>query len=901
MRTGWATRREFLKGTAAAGAAGLLVSTLDFGRMAPSFAATMDPPGGWSGTPGQARYRIDGLAKVTGQKIYARDFQPIDLPDWPTKYRHALVVCAPFVDYVYDGLDLDQLPKALQPSVVITAADLARDSIGIAEEDYPEGEYLVATGKPPTYLGQAVAILLYDELTAYNGAKEQIVSDGKVIRRGEAVTPPDPVSYEPETSIVHAVTRESGDQHFAQTLHGPVHPSQPGAKNKKAMQLVDKIGERLQSPDLDVFHQTYETPVIDPMFMEPETGLAWFDRKAKTLRLLIGTQSPGYDVTSARALFAPKACPIEIDDVHLYAAYPGGGFGGRDTSILCLYLALAAAYSDTPIRISNDRFQQFQGGIKRHASKIELTVGVSDQNLIEAFRNHSILDGGGRRNVSVYVCNVTGISGTGVYRAPLADVWSRAMHTVSQVAGSMRGFGSFQSTFAVESMVDEIAVARGLDPLEFRKINLLHPGDSIVTGAPRTPPGLGSICDKALAHPLWTNRAADQKRLSTDDERYGVGASLAMKNFGSGADAVMSQVRIGPDGRITIVTNNVDMGQGAATAHALMTSKALGRNADDIDTGRTEIFRELKLVGGFKEQPANPRWTPIVWNSTKATAGVGRWLHATEQAADVLFKTAIMPAARSLWGATASKIGAADVSWSEGRLASDGFQPIPFAAIAAELYAKKHVTSAMIHAFFSGRWVEADYTVDGVTDRWKIDALAVQHGNEPAYVLIDRQNPLLFTTESMWEQNGQAFAAAGAITAVKVNRKTGAVHLVKGVHLLAPGTVIQQDLLEGQMDGGWAMGVGHALLEELPADASGAANGKWNLDRYHVALSGDCAIHDVEKILIPPDSADPSPRGIAELVLTPVPVAISNAVTNATGHRFRSLPITPDKVRAVWS
>ncbi|HUS96792.1 MAG TPA: xanthine dehydrogenase family protein molybdopterin-binding subunit, partial [Hyphomicrobiaceae bacterium] len=99
----------------------------------------------------------------------------------------------------------------------------------------------------------------------------------------------------------------------------------------------------------------------------------------------------------------------------------------------------------------------------------------------------------------------------------------------------------------------------------------------------------------------------------------------------------------------------------------------------------------------------------------------------------------------------------------------------------------------------------------------------------------------------------------------------------------------------------WAMGVGHALLEELPADASGAANGKWNLNRYHVALSADCAIHDVEKILIPPDSKDPSPRGIAELVLTPVPVAMSNAVTHATGHRFRSLPITPDKVRAVWS
>jgi CO/xanthine dehydrogenase Mo-binding subunit len=901
VQTAWVTRRQFLKGTAAAGAAGLLVSTLDFGRPAPSQAATMDPPGGWSGMPGQARYRIDGLAKVTGQKVYARDFQPIDLPNWPTDFRHALVVCAPFADHLYDGLDLDELPKELQPSVVITAEDLARDSIGLAEEDYPDGEYLVPSGKQPLYLGQAVAILLFDDLDAYNGAKEQIVFDGKVIRRGKAVPPRTPVSYKPETSIIHAVTRESGEQHFAQTIHGPVHPSQPGAENEAAMKLVDKIDGVLKSFDLDIYHQTYETPVIDPMFMEPESGLAWFDRDAKALRMLIGTQSPGYDVNSARALFAPKDCPMEIDDVHLYAAYPGGGFGGRDTSILCLFLALAAAYSDTPIRIAHDRFQQFQTGVKRHASKIELTVGVGDKDLIEVFRNNSILDGGGRRNVSVYVCNVTGIAGTGVYRAPLADVWSRAMHTESQVAGSMRGFGSFQSTFAVESMMDEIAVARGLDPLEFRKLNLLQPGDSIVTGAPRTPPGLGDICDKALAHPLWTNREADRKRLSTEDEHYGVGAAITMKNFGSGADAVMSQVRIGPDGRLTVVTNNVDMGQGSATAHALMTAKALGRNADDIDTGRTEIFRELQLVGSFKEQPKNPRWTPIVWNSTKATAGVGRWLHATEQAADVLLKVAILPAARSIWGAAADKVGAADVSWGEGRLASKGFEPIPFAVLAAELYAKNGVTSAMIHAFFSGRWVEADYTVDGVTDRWKIDALAVQRGDAPAYELIDRQNPKLFTTESMWEQNGQSFSAAGAIAAVKVNRKTGAIRLLKGVHLLAPGTVVQQDLLEGQMEGGWAMGVGHALLEELPANANGAANGKWNLNRYHVALSADCAIHDVEKILIPPAAEDPSPRGIAELVLTPVPAAISNAVTNAIGHRFRSLPITPDKVRAVWS
>jgi CO/xanthine dehydrogenase Mo-binding subunit len=90
-------------------------------------------------------------------------------------------------------------------------------------------------------------------------------------------------------------------------------------------------------------------------------------------------------------------------------------------------------------------------------------------------------------------------------------------------------------------------------------------------------------------------------------------------------------------------------------------------------------------------------------------------------------------------------------------------------------------------------------------------------------------------------------------------------------------------------------------LEELPAGADGAANGKWNLDRYHVALSADCAIRDVEKIFIQPDPDDPIPRGIAEIVMITIAPAISNAVMHAIGHRFRSLPITPDKVRAVWS
>src|SRR5207253_10477298 len=117
---------------------------------------------------------------------------------------------------------------------------------------------------------------------------------------------------------------------------------------------------------------------------------------------------------------------IGVATVNFTACYPGGGFGGRDTSILCLYLALAAAYAERPIRIAYDRFQQFQAGTKRHAARIKLTVGIDQGGRFQAVRNHTILNGGGRINVSAYVAQVAGIMGAGCYDFPLADIWSRA-------------------------------------------------------------------------------------------------------------------------------------------------------------------------------------------------------------------------------------------------------------------------------------------------------------------------------------------------------------------------------------------------------------------------------------------------------------------------------------------
>jgi len=865
-------------------------------------AATMDPPGGWKGAPGQARYRIDGLAKVTGQKIYARDFRARDLTGWPAPEQEVFVLRAAFADRVVSGVDVGFLPPELRPKRVVTAADLARDGIGIAKEEYPEGRYLVPLGSRPDYLGQPVALLFYDDAGTLRRARPHLRYAPQAIVTSGAAPLPEASYYQPETSIVHVVRAGKEPyavrQKFAQTIGGPVRPEEPGQRNAEAMRYVKEISERIAGAGWKVHERTYRSAMTDPMFMEPESGLAWLDRDTRTLHLLIGSQSPEYDAVGAAGLFEPEGCTIGVDTVSFTACYPGGGFGGRDTSIFCLYLALAAAYADGPIRIALDRYEQFQSGVKRHATRIDLAVAADETGTLQAVRNHTFLNGGGRINVSAYVAQVAAIMGAGAYDFALADIWSRAEHTRSPVAGSMRGFGSEFSAFAIESMIDEVADDLKTDPIELRLKNVLHPDWSIVTGAPHAPPGMREICEGALKHRLWRERDARRARGADGGRAYGVGFALAMKNYGTGADAVYQAVEIDRDGRIVVTSHAVDMGTGTATTLAVTTARTLGANADEVKTGEIAIFKKLEMVESFEERKDDPRWTPITFMSHKASTTSGRWVVGVDQTSQALFELGLLPAARALWGTKAARLGAQDVHWQDGALVAQGLEPLPLARLARRAHDDGGVVGVMTHAFFSGRWVDAEYPVDGSARRWPFDGLALRRGGAADWRIVDRQNPQLFTVESMWEGNGQTFGAAACLVAVEVDRRTGDVRVVEGVQYLAPGRVLVRDFVEGQMDGSFAMGVGIALLESLPPYEDGASDGRWNLNRYHVALSGDCALHRVEKVILPPESPDAPARGVAEVAFCPVIPAVANALAHATGKRFYELPITPDRVRA---
>ena len=138
-----------------------------------------------------------------------------------------------------------------------------------------------------------------------------------------------------------------------------------------------------------------------------------------------------------------------------------------------------------------------------------------------------------------------------------------------------------------------------------------------------------------------------------------------------------------------------------------------------------------------------------------------------------------------------------------------------------------------------------------------------------------------------------------SILEMAVSTGTGKVQLLSHKTWLECGTPIVPELISGQMQGGVVMGIGHALYEDLPRDATGPGNGQWGLSRYHVPRASEVAVWKSEGHVLPPLSRTDPPKGMAEVVMIPVVAACVHAIAAATGKRFYATPVTPEKIKEV--
>src|SRR5215211_3858325 len=272
------SRREFLRLVTASGIT-LGLSRLGAAQV-PDFLTreTLPGRGGWN-PAATGVGRIDGVAKVTGTKLYASDFRAADMPGWPATTSHAMLIRAPDATHVYTGLDLGRLKGALEPTVVVTADDLAR--IGTRVPEFYAGDLLCPFGKTPLYLGQPVALLIFDDFDIFDQARLAL-RDAPVFKFGEETGPVKQPNYgafrftrvggpTPDAPDVYSPFKNGWvSPGFVENSGAPIWPRLPipsGAAYAEAASRGEKIRAELdaKNPALLVLDREFETQSVDPM------------------------------------------------------------------------------------------------------------------------------------------------------------------------------------------------------------------------------------------------------------------------------------------------------------------------------------------------------------------------------------------------------------------------------------------------------------------------------------------------------------------------------------------------------------------------------------------------------------------------------------------------------------
>jgi CO/xanthine dehydrogenase Mo-binding subunit len=189
--------------------------------------------------------------------------------------------------------------------------------------------------------------------------------------------------------------------------------------------------------------------------------------------------------------------------------------------------------------------------------------------------------------------------------------------------------------------------------------------------------------------------------------------------------------------------------------------------------------------------------------------------------------------------------------------------------------------------------------LDGISLRYGEGASADKKAsmNTPGgYHVLDRKKVYIPPTQ---RNNAVVtyYSGVGTLVELAVNEASGKIELLSHHSIVECGNQISPELVSGQLQGGLAMGIGHALHEYLPPYEGGAGDGTWNFNRYHVPRASDVAVWTQTGEVLPPLSDTDPPKGIAEVVMIPVVGAIVNGIAHATGLRFRDLPVSPEKIQ----
>jgi aldehyde oxidoreductase len=525
-----------------------------------------------------------------------------------------------------------------------------------------------------------------------------------------------------------------------------------------------------------------------------------------------------------------KIIGLSPEKVRIIPTAVGGGFGTKLDLSVQPFVALAAWKLNRPVRLVYSRTESMVSTTKRHPAHIRLRAGATRDGKLTALDFSADFNTGAYSSWGPTVAARVPVHASGPYRVPNYRAVTRAIHTNLVPAGAFRGFGVPQTAIAQEQVYDDLADRVGMDRLEFRILNALGNNTPTVTGQVLGQ-GVGMrACFEAL-RPKWLSaraQAAEFNSGANRPTRRGVGVAGMWYGCGNTSLPNPSTVRIGLKRDGRI---------------------ALHQGAVDIGQGSNTIVAQIC---------ADAMGVPIsqidlVSGDTAITPDCGK-TSASRQTL-VTGKAAFLAGVR-LRSEISKLAGAGD-----GAAIQFGEDNI----VVVEDEKQSPVSLANLPLDARGYIITSEATFDPPT------------------------SPL--------DENGQGipyavFGFGAHMAEVEVDMELGTVRVLKVIAAHDVGRAINPTLIEGQIEGGVAQGLGMALMEEFfPGQGE-------NLHDYLIPSAGD--VPPVESILI--EDASPigpfGAKGIGEQAVIPTAPAILNAIHDAAGVRVRKTPATPDRLRA---
>ena len=622
-----------------------------------------------------------------------------------------------------------------------------------------------------------------------------------------------------------------------------VHDDVPGNVAAEMLQEVGDVDAAMKSAARrKQLRFRYERGAASPM--EARAVWATWSGEEHKLTVYDSTQSPTSIRGGLAVLFGLPESSVEV-----IAPDVGGGFGPK---IMLFYpdellVPFAAMQLGRPVKWTEDRQEHFTAVNQERGQVHEVEVGFDDDGRVVALSDDFVHDGGAYTPYGIILPIITAAQVPGPYRIPNYRVRFRDVYTNATPTSPYRGAGRPHACFVMERTLDSIASELGLDRAEVRRRNLIQPDQFPYEVGVAWQDGNTVVYDSG-DYPRLLERALEMLGPKPAGDNVGMGLGIYVEGTGVGPyEGAHVQVLV--SGKVVAATGIPSQGQAHATVWAQVVADELGVDVSDVEVSSGDTRRFSWGVGTFASRGA-------------VTAG-----NAMHVAARMVATRAKQVAAEQL------EANPDDLELVGGRVRVKGSpdRGIPLAAVAV-------LSNPVRYAFGGG--TEA----------------ATQFASKPrpGPPLHEGEQPGLEAT-GYYSPPGSTWASGCHAAYVRVDPKTFRLEILKYVVVHDCGRVINPLVLQGQIEGGVAQGIGGAFYERLAYDADGQLRNASFME-FLIPYATEIPPIEIDHFETPSPLNPLGVKGAGEAGVIPVGAVIAAAIEEALGVPISEMPLSPLKL-----